>query len=481
MNDNGTLTNYTPDPVNQYTAITGQGAAYDGNFSLSYLNGGNVYYDAEKHVTSITVGGSPVAQFVYDGLGRCLKRTLDNVTTLFLYHGWQPLMEWDGAGNMVAYNIYGVGPDEILTRWQSGVGYLHYHLDRMGNVQFLLSEGNAGLERYTYDAFGEPTVTDWDGSNGRRSSNYGNRFMFTGREYFPSVALYDFRNRFYRPSLGRFLQGDPAGFDGGDTNLFRYCGGDPVNRSDPMGLSGILTIYSNYGNAAAALWNGNTGHSWISYTSDTSGRTTFYGTDSNGMRYSDGYSADVMRQAWINDSAEGELYKYIQYTQSLGFRAWSTSSDCTLFATVAWAAATGEALRYLNDFGIGSPSAVADSIVQMNGGHDYAFHFSDGGNGYYFNDGSFGRYDSDGNGYYIWDPTAPPGTQIGQRTDGTPIYQDGGGGFGTFGGGPGGGTPAYGQLSNLVSTGGGGWVTAGYFPSGGEPGEGFHPVGLDLE
>src|ERR1700731_590352 len=100
VNENGTLTSYSADAVNQYTAITGQGAAYDGNFNMAYLNGGNIYYDAEKHVTSITVGGSPVAQFVYDGLGRCLKRTLDNVTTLFLFNGWQPLMEWDAAGNM---------------------------------------------------------------------------------------------------------------------------------------------------------------------------------------------------------------------------------------------------------------------------------------------------------------------------------------------------------------------------------------------
>jgi hypothetical protein len=36
--------------------------------------------------------------------------------------------------------------------------------------------------------------------------------------------------------LGRFLQGDPLGFGGGDANLFRYCGGDPVNRRDPTGL-----------------------------------------------------------------------------------------------------------------------------------------------------------------------------------------------------------------------------------------------------
>jgi hypothetical protein len=29
---------------------------------------------------------------------------------------------------------------------------------------------------------------------------------------------------------------DPTGFDAGDMNLFRYCGDDPVDRSDPTGL-----------------------------------------------------------------------------------------------------------------------------------------------------------------------------------------------------------------------------------------------------
>jgi len=36
--------------------------------------------------------------------------------------------------------------------------------------------------------------------------------------------------------LGRFLQSDPIGFGGGDANLYRYCDGDPVNGSDPLGL-----------------------------------------------------------------------------------------------------------------------------------------------------------------------------------------------------------------------------------------------------
>jgi hypothetical protein len=40
----------------------------------------------------------------------------------------------------------------------------------------------------------------------------------------------------YNPELGRFLQTDPTGFGAGDMNLFRYCGDDPVDGSDPTGL-----------------------------------------------------------------------------------------------------------------------------------------------------------------------------------------------------------------------------------------------------
>jgi RHS repeat-associated protein len=60
--------------------------------------------------------------------------------------------------------------------------------------------------------------------------------MFQGREYLSELGISDFRTRFYHPGLGRFLQKDPLGFGGGDANLFRFCGGDPVNGSDPSGL-----------------------------------------------------------------------------------------------------------------------------------------------------------------------------------------------------------------------------------------------------
>src|SRR5205814_6217780 len=67
-------------------------------------------------------------------------------------------------------------------------------------------------------------------------SAYDTRFLFAGSQYLPKTGLYDMRNRFYSPTLNRFLQTDPIGFAGDALNLYRYCHDDPVDLSDPMGL-----------------------------------------------------------------------------------------------------------------------------------------------------------------------------------------------------------------------------------------------------
>ena len=150
-------------------------------------------------------------------------------------------MEFDTAGNELAWNIYGPGADEILWRYVAGIGHLRYQLDRMNNVRFITDTNGNPLEKYTYDSFGWPTVVSWvsgawDTAHPRTGSLYGNRFMFAGREFFGEMGIMDFRHRWYHPALGRFLQPDPMGFGAGDLNLFRYCGGDPVNQVDPSGM-----------------------------------------------------------------------------------------------------------------------------------------------------------------------------------------------------------------------------------------------------
>jgi RHS repeat-associated protein len=75
----------------------------------------------------------------------------------------------------------------------------------------------------SYDPYGIPA-----------STNVG-RFQYTGQAWLPELQMYYYKARIYAPSLGRFMQTDPTGYDDGP-NWYDYVGGDPVNKSDPTGL-----------------------------------------------------------------------------------------------------------------------------------------------------------------------------------------------------------------------------------------------------
>src|SRR5204863_5229044 len=112
--------------------------------------------------------------------------------------------------------------------------WIYHHSDARGHSTMLTdSDGNL-VEQYEYDAFGQPYLFNSTGQS-INSSSFGNRFLFTGREWLSDLKLYDYRNRMYQPELGRFLQPDPKEFGAGDYNLYRYCHNDPVDKTDPTG------------------------------------------------------------------------------------------------------------------------------------------------------------------------------------------------------------------------------------------------------
>jgi RHS repeat-associated protein len=129
------------------------------------------------------------------------------------------------------HGVPGPGPstgsgDQPLV-WYEGAGLTtkrFFHADAQGSIIA------------TTDATGTTSQTLSYGPYGDASSNVGSRFKYTGQITLPGVGLLYYKARMYSPLLGRFLQTDPIGTDGG-MNVYGYVGGDPVNASDPWGLA----------------------------------------------------------------------------------------------------------------------------------------------------------------------------------------------------------------------------------------------------
>jgi RHS repeat-associated protein len=96
--------------------------------------------------------------------------------------------------------------------------------DASGSVLALADSSGALVTQYSYDPFGNTTTS---------GAVNGNPSQYTGRDN-EGNGLYYYRARYYNPSLGRFISEDPAG-DG--LNFYAYAGDDPIDFSDPFGLS----------------------------------------------------------------------------------------------------------------------------------------------------------------------------------------------------------------------------------------------------
>ena len=147
------------------------------------------------------------------GFGTHAEQMVSGGETQFL-HGdliASTMMTTDAAGSVavppVSYTAFGepvFDPNALATRYQYGGGW--------------------GYE--TGQPTNEPNVVPPNGLLGLRGTNPS----------LPAITLLHVGARWYDPSIGRFVQRDPIGLEGGILNMYAYCNGKPAARVDPSGL-----------------------------------------------------------------------------------------------------------------------------------------------------------------------------------------------------------------------------------------------------
>jgi RHS repeat-associated protein len=204
--------------------------SYDSNGNLTSYKGWTYTYDAQNRLTGANKGAT-TAFYYYDGKNRQIARSLNGVAYFNVWDDWELIEEYNTGNARTAAYLQGAhGPVKSLM-----ANNIYYYQDSLGSTTHIANASGALLESYRYDLYGKPSYYNTSNES-IPASAHGITDLYAGERWVSELGLYDLRNRFMSPELGRFLQADPIGFKGDASNLYRYCHNDFANFSDPTGL-----------------------------------------------------------------------------------------------------------------------------------------------------------------------------------------------------------------------------------------------------
>ena len=193
-------------------------------------------YDAFNRLVSVE-DGENTASYTYDGNNLRQSKTVNGVTTTHIYDGAEVTADITGDRQ----SVYVRDLNGILFREENGEK-MHYISNPRGDVSAYYYSRTRLLPTYTYDAFGNQT-----------EASGTDPFRYSGEYYDAESGFIYLRNRYYDPSIGRFITEDPAQ---SGTNWYVYANNNPLTYIDPWGLDAIVITTSTmsvYGNAHTSM------------------------------------------------------------------------------------------------------------------------------------------------------------------------------------------------------------------------------------
>lgn len=164
----------------------------------------NCVYDAWNHMVEV-VG---TARYDYDGINFRIKKSVGKVVTKSFFYIDRQEIESRGSSETMAY-VWGLWYIDDLIYRERNSKKLFSLADPHWIIFATVGESDEVQERFVYDAFGKVNDLSSDWSR-----------TFTGQVLDHETGAMLYRNWFYHPELGRFVQRDPIGYDQADNNLY---------------------------------------------------------------------------------------------------------------------------------------------------------------------------------------------------------------------------------------------------------------------
>jgi RHS repeat-associated protein len=239
---NRTSRNGTRAEFNALNQLISQGTTrchYDDRGNLESYDGPQgpwrFVYNRRNLLIRAVSGSGRVVEFGYDAFGRRVWKRSGAKEIRYVWAGEQLIREVETNGPETVARDYLYEPATFSPLAARVQGEIYgYHRDHLGTPRRMTDGLGRVVWSADYRAFGEAIP---------RIEQVANPWRLPGQYFDEETGLHYNRYRYYAPALGRYLTRDPLSFVAG-TNFYIYVDNDPINATDPLGLSWWKTALS---------------------------------------------------------------------------------------------------------------------------------------------------------------------------------------------------------------------------------------------